>query len=190
MKRISSVTTASTDFPAFTRERFEAQVEAPVSGGNKAICHLLGYSLQSTDGRRGAAPSKRHLDIPQSTLRGLLRRYPNGHVFLFNSDGSLLDDEETEMITHGNRTNRERSASKGKSIFEKEKEQLRAYQLLDICPGARGIIFFPLWDPQRDQVSVSVLEHTIYRAVNPHETFLRPLSIIGGGFRNGTLCAN
>lgn len=146
--------------------------------------------MQSTDGRGVAAPSNRHLEVPQSTLRGLLRRYPNGHVFLFNSDGSLLDDEETEIITHSKRTNREQSASKGKSTFEKEKEQLRAYQLLDICPGARGIIFFPLWDPQRDQVSVFVFEHTIYRAPNTREAFLRPLSTTGGEFRNGNLHAD
>ena len=25
-------------------------------------------------------------------------------------------------------------------------------RLLDICPGARAVVFFPLWDPQKDQV--------------------------------------
>jgi hypothetical protein len=55
-------------------------------------------------------------------------------------------------VSRGRPAHRSQSPSKDKSKFEKEKEQLRAYQLLHVCPGARGIIFIPLWDPQRDQV--------------------------------------
>jgi hypothetical protein len=151
-KNNSWVTTESTGLPAFIRQGFKAHVEAPAAGGKDkvSICKLLGYSLNNDSGRGDAAPSSRHLEVPQSTLRDLLRRYPNGHIFQFNSDGSLLDHEVMDSIGYASRS---RTHSNGKTIFEKEKEQLRAYQLLHICPGARGIIFFPLWDPQRDQVS-------------------------------------
>jgi hypothetical protein len=154
-KHNSWVTTESADLPAFIRQGFKAHVEAPATGGKDkaSICKLLGYSLNNDLGRGHAAPSSRHLEVPQSTLRDLLRRYSNGHVFQFNSDGSLLDHEAMDSIGHGLSSSRSRTHSNSKSIFEKEKEQLRAYQLLHICPGARGIIFFPLWNPQRDQVS-------------------------------------
>jgi hypothetical protein len=157
MKRNSSLVTGPSDLPAFIREGFKAQVDASLSETKTPTCHLLGYSIQSENGRGSSAPSDRHLNISQSMLRNLLRRYPNGHIFLFNSDGSLLDGEGKCSVAHGKQGDRSRSASKGKSMFEKEKEQLRAYQLLDTCPGALAIIFFPLWDPQKDQVSTIFL---------------------------------
>jgi hypothetical protein len=158
MKRNSSVITPSTDPSATIRHGSKADVDPPGSGGSPPICHLLGYSLRSEEGHSGSAPLNGHLYVPQSTLRSLLHKYPSGHIFLFNSDGSLLEDEEMDPKTHGTRKDRGKSVSNGKTVFEKKKEQLRAYHLLDICPGARAIIFFPLWDPQRDQVSIAVRE--------------------------------
>jgi hypothetical protein len=81
----------------------------------------------------------------QSTLRGLLQRYPQGQVFIFNKDGGLLDmgdDRDMRCCNEGDESTKRK--------FEKKKELLRAYQLLDICPEARGIIFFHLWDFQKD----------------------------------------
>jgi hypothetical protein len=147
-----SMGTESTNLDEYIRQGFKAQVATAAGGGKALMCQLLGYSLQTNSGQNDAAPSNRHLNLPQSTLRGLLRRYPNGHVFLFNSDGSLLDEDDMNSVSRGRPAHRSQSPSKDKSKFEKEKEQLRAYQLLHICPGARGIIFIPLWDPQRDQV--------------------------------------
>ncbi|KAE9374282.1 hypothetical protein N431DRAFT_371753 [Stipitochalara longipes BDJ] len=149
-KRSSSVNTGSIDLPAFIRQGFKAQIVPNES--TTTHCQLLGYSLNTDSRRHGdAAPSDQHLNVSQSALRSLLRRYPNGNVFLFNSDGTLLHDKVMDLLTRGTPADYSSSLAKGKSNFEKEKDQLRAYQLLDICPGARGMIFFPLWDPQRDQ---------------------------------------
>ena len=150
------INTVSTDISLYIRQGFKGR-DAP-NESKTSYCQLLGYSLNSDSKRHGdAAPSDQHLDVPQPTLRSLLRKYPNGNIFLFSSDGTLLDDKAMNFINHGAPADRSRSPSKHKSKFEKDKDQLRAYQLLDICPGARGIIFFPLWDPQRDQVSILYL---------------------------------
>lgn len=140
------------ELPTYIRQGFRAQVETPPAKAKTPVCQLLGYSLHADSGRNDTAPSSNQIEVPQSTLRSLLRRYPYGTVFLFNADGSLLDDEEMSSIKHSPQSTRSRSPTKDKSQFEKAKDQLRAYQLLHICPGARGIIFFPLWDPQKDQV--------------------------------------
>jgi hypothetical protein len=152
IKLNSSAITPPTELPEYIRQGFRAQVKTPTVKDKAPVCQLLGYSLHTKSRRDDSAPSNRQSNIPQSTLRSLLRRYPYGTVFLFNSDGSLLDDNEVASFTRSSPPNRSRSPTKDKTAFEKEKDQLRAYQLLHICPGARGIVFFPLWDPQRDQV--------------------------------------
>ncbi|KAF8862084.1 hypothetical protein BDZ45DRAFT_799469 [Acephala macrosclerotiorum] len=117
-------------------------------GAQSPVCDLLGYALQGkpNTGVLGSSPLPWHLSLPQSTLRGLLQRYPQGEVFLFNEDGVLLDmNEDRDMRCCGP------GEAETRTKFERKKEQLRAYQLMDICPGARAIIFFPLWDPQKDQ---------------------------------------
>jgi hypothetical protein len=161
-----TLTEVSNDLPLHIRRDFRAQVESPPGRSKAPVCQLLGYSLQTDSGRGDAAPSTRQLGLPQSTLRDLLRRYPNGHVFLFNADGSLLDDE-MKVVARGELTGRSQSPPKNKSKFEREKEQLRAYQLLHICPDARGIIFIPLWDPQRDQVRTVSKLYTHFHCLFP-----------------------
>jgi len=154
------------NLPDFIRQGFKAQVVP--NEPKTSHCQLLGYSLNTDSGKHGGgAPSDQHLNVSQSALRSLLRKYPNGNVFLFNSDGTLLDDKVVDLIARGKAADRSRFPSKDKSKFEKDKDQLRAFQLLDICPGARGIIFFPLWDPQRDQVSIAFSSSLFNLSLSP-----------------------
>jgi hypothetical protein len=108
---------------------------------------LLGYSVQRASILGGLSSSSRHLSLPQSTLRGLLRKYRHGHTFVFDEDGSIvLDVDETNEKSISETTDGTLEAQ-----FDPEKEKVWIKQLLQICPGARSIIFFPLWDPQRGQ---------------------------------------
>lgn len=116
-------------------------------GGQSPICDLLGYAIQSGSVGSGAAPLPQHSALSQTTLRNLLQHYPQGEIFHFNKAGSLLNLNDYQEIRARAKTN-----DPTRVDFEMEKEQLRAYQLLEICPGARAIVFFPLWDPQKDQV--------------------------------------
>ncbi|KAH6684251.1 hypothetical protein B0J14DRAFT_465560, partial [Halenospora varia] len=111
-------------------------------------CELLGFSLANNlCGSSGPSPP---YAVWQSILQALLTKYPHGHIFLFSEDGSPLHCEDIDPYVKSKIDSKGRCRSKMRRI-EREKEQLRAYQLLDICPGARAIIFFPLWDPQRGQ---------------------------------------
>lgn len=70
---------------------------------------------------------------------------------MFDEEGHLLQTETIENETRKTRKGFKHRIEKAQVAFETEKDQLEAYQLLDICQGARSIAFFPLWDPHRDQ---------------------------------------
>ncbi|CAG8978942.1 hypothetical protein HYALB_00013333 [Hymenoscyphus albidus] len=117
-----------------------------------STCDILGYSIDNKGCGGGLEPAGHQLNIPQSVLRGLLSNYPHGNIFLFDEDSSPFLYEDIDPYSTSGETRKPESASKRRlRKFEREKQQMRSYQLLDICPGARAIIFFPLWDPQRDQ---------------------------------------
>ncbi|KUJ11665.1 uncharacterized protein LY89DRAFT_229246 [Mollisia scopiformis] len=115
-------------------------------GKQSRVCELLGYAFRSEVGGFGPAPLPRHSSLPQSTLRTLRDHYPQGEIFHFDENGSILEFEDGRAKRCGAETDDE-----SRIEFERNKKQLRGYQLLDVCLGARSIIFFPLWDPQKDQ---------------------------------------
>lgn len=121
-------------------------------GSENRSCDLLGFSLEPRPRASVGLPSTVQVEIPESTLGGLLRKYPRGRVFLFDEEGHLLQTETIENETRKTRKGFRNRIEKAQVAFEKEKDQMEAYQLLDICEGARSIAFFPLWDPHRDQV--------------------------------------
>ena len=110
---------------------------------------VLGYSMRDGLGYDTASGSLQSIPLPQSTLRGLLRQYRQGLIFFFEEDGSLsqIDKPTLRGVIQSKRV----EGSATISEFEREREKTWARQLISICRGARAIIFFPLWDPQRDQ---------------------------------------
>ncbi|KAM3082160.1 hypothetical protein ACMFMG_004608 [Clarireedia jacksonii] len=96
---------------------------------------VLGYAIRQ-------APQSAVRTLPQCTVKGMMTCYSQGRIFLFNEDGSL-DCSAKPFET----------CEESPKNFEPEIGVVGAWakQLTYICPGARAIIFFPLWDPQRDQ---------------------------------------
>lgn len=108
---------------------------------------LLGYSVQRAAIFGGISSSSRQVPLPQSILRGLLRKYRHGHTFIFDDDGSIVQEANETDEAQVSETMDEAPGAE----VDLEKEKVWTKKLLEICPGARSIIFFPLWDPQRDQ---------------------------------------
>lgn len=123
---------------------------SPRLGTQSPTCDLVGYSLGGPSHRSTGLPSSTQAEISQSTLGCLLRQYSHGKIFHFDEHGHLLPTETVENETLRSGLPSVNAWKHAK--FEREKEQLRAYQLLDVCPGARAIVFFPLWDPHKDRV--------------------------------------
>jgi hypothetical protein len=131
-----------------------SEVAAKDCHQNLAASDLFGSSLGD-----GQAKSPERVFISNSTLRGLLQKYRHGHIFVLNEDGSIarrkenMSEQDAVEETYRNASQTPRS--------QMPREERWARQLLAICPGAWTIIFFPLWDPQRDQWFAGSLAWTI-----------------------------
>jgi hypothetical protein len=109
---------------------------------------ILGYSTRSPSDIGELLSSATQAPLPQSTLRGLLQKYRHSHTFVFNDDGSVVQtgDKLFQRPTEEpvNDTTMHLNGFHGL-------EETWMRQLLNLCPGAKSIIFFPLWDPLRKQ---------------------------------------
>jgi hypothetical protein len=86
----------------------------------------------------------------------MLRHHRKGRIFFFEEDGSLAQSAEELRQCYM----QEKYPDDQPKPVEPDRatEEAWSAQLRKICIGARAIIFFPLWDPQRDQVcKLSVL---------------------------------
>jgi hypothetical protein len=90
-------------------------------------CEMLGYSLRDSLCGANIEPSSRQLAISQSVLRGLLKSYPHGQIFMFDRAGSPIHYSDIDPRRNSKSKRRRRWTNKEKR-FEKEKEQLRSYQ--------------------------------------------------------------
>lgn len=131
------------DDPVASQKSVATTLQAP----HLSSSELLGYSAHKASNSADGLLSRR-IPLPKSTLRGLLGKYRHGHIFDFDEDGSLV--QTLDKPWNGETSDFGVDGS-GNLNNEHEKEKLWTRQLLDVCPGARSIIFLALWDPQRDQ---------------------------------------
>jgi hypothetical protein len=118
---------------------YEYAPKRPKSDRQSSSSELLGYSIQTGVSER-ISFSSQYLPLPQSTLRELLQNYGDGHTFVFDKEGFLVQDADERNERRGPETLGRASNAE----TDPEKEISVAKQLLEICPGARSIIFFPL----------------------------------------------
>lgn len=76
--------------------------------------------------------------LPVETLATLVERYPQGKLWVFDSNGDIVSDSETETET-----------STAESRIQAE-----AAVLLRHFPHSRQVICLPLWDPRSTRWSV------------------------------------
>ncbi|TVY35456.1 Hybrid signal transduction histidine kinase B [Lachnellula subtilissima] len=140
------------DDPAASQKSMATTLHAPYLSSSE----LLGYSAQASNSADGL--SSQRIPLPKSTLRGLLGKYRYGHIFDFDEDGSLVQtpdkpwkSDTTETGVDASEKSNSENEKENEKEKEKEKEKLWTKQLLDVCPGARSMVFLALWDPQRDQ---------------------------------------
>jgi hypothetical protein len=111
---------------------------------------LLGYSIREYFNLSGTKAASQQSTLPRTTLRSLLKDYWQGLIFFFNEDGSLSGVSRPGELLVNDTTETFRE-------FQNETKREWVTEILDICPGARTVVFFPLWDPQRDRWSIGGL---------------------------------
>ncbi|PBP23661.1 ATPase of HSP90 chaperone/DNA topoisomerase II/histidine kinase [Diplocarpon rosae] len=133
---------------------FPAPPRKPDGRRRSSLAEVLGCVEESRSHAEAPPPAAKTASLPRSVLRGLLKKFKDGHIFLFDSDGELLPNH-----TAASPTIEPEPDTAGMLVDADERKQW-ARELLKICPGALSIVFYPLWDTYRDQWFAGCLSWT------------------------------
>ncbi|KAF5000153.1 hypothetical protein FGRMN_1967 [Fusarium graminum] len=155
-------------------------------------CQALGSSEMSQN-----YTGKAYVSLPQALLARMIRRYPKGHIFNFDSQGNLQPDELPDDV-NGHASNARKD---GVYVPNKQETRFRIQQqeasiLLETFPRARSVAFVPIWDLRKRRWSAGGFIHTynIKRifAVDLDLGYLRALGMLAASeaFKFETLAAD
>ncbi|KAK0128731.1 hypothetical protein ONS95_000685 [Cadophora gregata] len=114
------------------------------NSGRALTTEVFGHSIQGSALKQELPFATGQIPLRRSTLRSLLRTFREGTVFGFERDG--------EFIQNSDPIGNDLSVT-----VNPERLKKWANELLSACPGARSIMFFPLWDNHFDQWFAGVL---------------------------------
>lgn len=117
---------------------------------------ILAFSTSMSSSINRESVDDRALAMSETLLKGLLHRYPRGKVFNFSEDGMLSSSDYTDGVFHDFSNNSSSNTSaqgvKRTRKYKQTRQRVRqndAKALLELAPGARSIIFMPLWDSHK-----------------------------------------
>ncbi|KAI1004628.1 hypothetical protein K3495_g3586 [Podosphaera aphanis] len=94
------------------------------------FCKILAYSTKTRSSLYGHREVEELQRFPVTTLYNMLEKYPNGAIFNFDDDGSLVYDIDSNSMGPNNQSDRGKVAK----------------EIISVLPGARSVFWFPLWD--------------------------------------------
>ena len=126
-------------------------------------CQIIGYSNRATSSVAGNAATSDTPSLSEATLRRFLKYYPNGTAFTFDQDGMVSSTSE-EDVPASKLLFREAGSSyfkeTGAPARSKKRRRADGDVLLRLIPGARSVVFYPLWDFHKDRWYAGVLAWT------------------------------
>ncbi|CAM1505895.1 Fc.00g115320.m01.CDS01 [Cosmosporella sp. VM-42] len=123
-------------------------------------CEVLGFSTTETASIDGVGSKLPFATMGEKVLTQLLRRYPKGKIFNFDANGELQtsdsseDDGQSTSLKSDKSDQQGRAESPASRSKRLKKPWLRQYEgsmLQEAFPGARSVIFIPVWDPRKDR---------------------------------------
>jgi signal transduction histidine kinase len=146
-------------------DRGHVSISSPRGSGDSqvkgATCPVLGFSTSMSSSINGERSSARSRNVPERQLQKLLRRYPKGKIFNFDSQGVMASSdttsEDSAMVAFQARKAQDlqeeqngttRKPRKAKDPYSQRNEGLA---IRDLFPGARSVAFLPLWDSHRQR---------------------------------------
>jgi signal transduction histidine kinase len=120
----------------------------------KKMCGILGVSTEEKSSLEGDVASEHYVPVAEAFLQRLLHKYPHGQVFNLDEGGAIISSTNDTQHTVGDdakakyRTS-EKNFRKGKP--RESAKQAEAKTLLQMLPGARSVVLFPLWDSHRER---------------------------------------
>jgi len=111
-------------------------------------CEILGFSTSDAASIHGdPAPGPQSFKpLDEKTLLALLRRYPRGKLWNFDSDGAMSSSSEDERRKPLSKDPIERSKEARKRKLRSAKNKNDAKVISRHFPGVRQLLFVPLWD--------------------------------------------
>ncbi|KAM3424281.1 hypothetical protein BST61_g11181 [Cercospora zeina] len=108
------------------------------------VCRSLGYSCRNIEGSE-----QPFIPMSGSFLKGLLRKYPEGKIWTFNSEGEV---SSTESSSEEGPAKEEDSgpAPKGR-VSNRTRKSGEAAEILRLFPAARAVCIVGMWDPTRNR---------------------------------------
>lgn len=111
--------------------------------GNDRHCLVEAFSTRDVSSLQNPKPEDTYkLDLSESFLASLIRRYPQGKIFNFAQDGTCYSSSGEENTTSGSNTESAASATRP----PRDGRRLGA-----LLPGAKTIAFYPMWDEVQDR---------------------------------------
>lgn len=112
-----------------------------------ADCKILGSSRRGGSLGNDNSPGHGH-PIPEKILKSLLRHYPQGAIWTFNSDGSMPTEEG--HIASSTDTD-EFTSSKVASRTRRNRKLWESRRIQAVFPGVRTICLVSMWDNIRER---------------------------------------
>lgn len=136
----------------------------------KTLCRRLGFSTRLKSSLMSSTVRRPFMTVSVALLTRLTQRYPDGHIFHFDSFGSISSGDDELPVTEGRQPVLPR-----KSL---------AARLNRMFPDARSLIFLPLYDNDKQQLYAGFIGMTVSatRALQKHE------STYVAAFTNSLMC--
>ncbi|KAL3424135.1 hsp90-like protein [Phlyctema vagabunda] len=115
---------------------------------------ILGFSTAAASSIHGDEYPESHSFVPfdEKSMHTLLRRFPRGKLWTFDTDGAVSsssEEEEYRPFRKQDHLQRNRDASRRQK--GRLRNQMDAIFLLKHFPGVRQLLFVPLWDASRSR---------------------------------------
>lgn len=118
----------------------------------KKMCGILGFSTEEKSSLEGDEALEHCVLVAEVFLQRLLHKYPHGQVFNLDEGGAVISSmndtqravEHVEKVKYGSSEKNFRTRKPRESA-----NQAEAKTLLQMLPGARSVVLFPLWDSHR-----------------------------------------
>ncbi|KAG4440333.1 hypothetical protein IFR05_004185 [Cadophora sp. M221] len=121
---------------------------SPTTANTAKSCEVLGFSTPDATSIHGdPVPGLQSFrPLEEKTLMALLRRYPRGKLWNFDSDGAMSSSSEDERRRPLSKDPIERSKDVRRRKLRSAKNKSDAKVISRHFPGVRQLLFVPLWD--------------------------------------------
>lgn len=118
------------------------------------MCGILGFSTAVKCSLEGDEASENYVPVAEAFLQKLLHKYPRGQVFNLGEGGPVVSSTNDTQLTVGDVAQAKSRCSEKILRTGRPREsvkQTEARALLQMLPGARSVVLFPLWDSHRER---------------------------------------